>query len=287
MISRRMRMIDLDPRMMRQFTGYLDRLRPDKRQLSIWHEDGIVRRSLIGDEVVSSGLVRIEDARRIAENLYRIYENEVERVLITDFEGRSRLAAGWNVAPRKDEHPYEYLRRRIDSVAAQFDSKLSIYPELDLNRGPLDFLTANRVLNSLVGNKSSALVLAVIDGDKLEMLLAARVSKGRAVTFTNACRWEGIRNEVRMDSEWLAGTSAVISETLDTDRAFVCCLSARMMRRLFDGRTKTHIPYGYQEGKDYLTYPDSLDELEGHEPAVYIPGFFAYIPFPALLDNSI
>ena len=287
MISRDMKLTDLDTAMMHQFASYLDRLRSNRRQLSIWHEDGIVRRSLIGDEVVSSGLVRIEDARRISENLYRVYENEVERVLITDFEGKNRMVASWNIKPRENEHPYEYLRRRIDSLTAQFDSKLAIYPELKLDRGPVDIVTASRIMDSLVGESTCSLLLAVVDGTELEMILVAKIKNGRVIEFTNVKRCESIRESVEMDDGWLEKICSVVSEVLDTDKSIACCLSPRMIRRLYDGRTKIHIPYGYREKRDYLTFPGNLVELESHEPAVYIPGIFAYIPFPDLLDSSV
>ena len=274
MISRRIRVIDIDPGGFANFSDVFERLSSMRPQAVLWHEEGNPRRLLINGVDTQVGSSRVRDARETAMSLYEMLSGRVRRVVVTDMDNYDRIYAAQNLTPKQDEEKYHYLERVNQVVISQFNESLAIYPQPSLDRGPVGF----RQMRSFVSNEipeGNCLVLAVFDRDFLYFSFVARIRAGAAELVTSFDLWENLPKLARFANESLESVVEQVKKTLGP----VACalyLERKKFERLFDGRRHDSLPGSLIQDSGAFGYSSLTGEAE--RAFLNTAGFFAYVP---------
>ncbi|MEA2062773.1 MAG: hypothetical protein U9P14_03660 [Gemmatimonadota bacterium] len=281
MIARHIEVVDLEPLQWARFSLVFERLSAIHPQLVLWHEDGIPRRQLLDGCSEPVTVSRVDDARRVARDLYRKYgsargrQGKIRRVVVTDLDGYDRLYTARNLTPDQDEEKYRYLERRLRAVREEFDSRVAIHPEPDLDRGPVPLDRMRLFLRGL-NSDPCCLVLAVFDENGLYFSFVAQVREAEVDLVTSFDHWAGELRKVGFSSSGLERVTGLVGkEYCPVAGAFF--LTRRDFDRLFDGLRHENLPAGLLESPRAFCFSagrrETLDET-----MLCTAGLFAYAP---------
>ncbi|MEA1996392.1 MAG: hypothetical protein U9N45_02085 [Gemmatimonadota bacterium] len=281
MLAGDIRIIDIDPVGYANFAVVFPRLDRSSPQLVLWHEEGIPRRMLLGQDTQPlSSLSSVKDARRTARLLYELHRHEVRRVVVTDAEGYDRLYAAQNLHPQPNEEKYQYLERMIRVVIGTFDERVAIYPEPNLDRGPVSYERIRSFLTKGL-TPESMLIFAVFSHREGELFFSfvAGIGGSRKVDIvTSFDHWEDFSLAgVEFSEESLEQTVDKVERAYSRPVACALFLERRDFDRLYDGRPHQELPGSLiRTGRAFGI--SSLPEEKKEQAFLDTAGLFAYVP---------
>ncbi len=274
MIARQIQVIDLDPFQYARFSAVFGRLSGVSPQLVLWHEESIPRRQLLDGRSEPVSIYRIDDARTSARDLYRSYRGKLRRVVVTDLEGYDRLYAARNLKPEPDEDKYHYLERMYRAVWAEFDKNAAIYPEPNLDRGPVAYLKIRSFLQELQPDPC-CLILAVFEGESLYFSFVAGVARGRVDLVTGFDHWGKALEEVGFSGSGLNRAVELVGREYRTV-AGALFLTRRDFDTLYDGNLHEGLPESPVPGGDAFGFSNRAEARL--TTLLCTAGLFAYVP---------
>jgi len=274
MIARQIKVIDLDPLQYARFSRLFDRLSSVSPQLVLWHEESIPRRQLLDGRSEPIRIYQIDDARRNARELYQSYRGKLSRVVVTDLDGYDRLYAAQNLKPEPDEEKYHYLERMYQAVRAEFDNTVAIYPEPNLDRGPVAYLKIRSFVRELQPDPG-CLILAVFEDQSLFISFVARITQGEVDLVTSFDHWGSDLEDVRFSGADLERTVELVRRKY---RAVAGALfvSRRHFDSLYDGKVHQDLPEPLNLGSNAFGF--SIRPGGEQQTLLCTAGLFAYAP---------
>ncbi|MBN2287700.1 MAG: hypothetical protein JXQ83_00110 [Candidatus Glassbacteria bacterium] len=274
MISRELRVIDLDPVQWARFASVCARLSGVSPQLVLWHEESLSRRQLLDGRSEPVSIFRVDDARLSARELYDRYHGKLRRVVVSDLDGYDRLYAAQNLKPEPNEEKYHYLARMYQAVCAEFDRNVAIYPEPCLDRGPAAYLRMRSFLQELLPGPC-CLILAVFDGQDLFCSLVARVSGSEVDLVAGFDHWGDALAGVSFSGTGLETAMQVVGRDYG-EVAGAVFLSRRDFELLYDGELHDSLPGSAVPGSTAYGFSNRPDPAG--QALLCTTGLFAYAP---------
>ena len=274
MIARQIQVIDLDPLRYARFSAVFDRLSGVSPQLVLWHEESIPRRQLLEGRSEPISIYQIDDARLSARDLYHSYRGKLRRVVVTDLEGYDRLYAASNLKPEPDEEKYHYLERMYRALRAEFDKNAAIYPEPNLDRGPVAYLKIRSFLEGLQPDQC-CLILAVFEGQSLSFSFVAGVDRGEVDLVTGFDHWGNALEEVHFSSSGLNSAVELVGREYRAV-AGALFLTRRDFDTLYDGNLHEGLPESLIRRADAFGFSNRAEAQLA--TLLSTAGLFAYVP---------
>jgi len=274
MIARGMEIIDIEPAGYLNFLDLVPRISPSSPRAVLWHEEGMSMRLVVNGRRTEFGSQTVTDARESAARLYSRYSRQVRQVVVTDRDGYRRYCNAMNLSPRPGELKYDFQHRLNQALAALNGESFAIYPEPDLDRGPVAFGQLTEFFGSPAAETGNVL-LGVFDNGQPYFSFVANLASGITRRVTSFEHWPGIIPVLEFSSD---GLDKVVQQVEQTDGQVLCALfiARSDLERLFDGQRHDTLPGSLIVSSRAF----GISNLPGVAERAFLAcaGLFAYVP---------
>ncbi|MFC1544710.1 hypothetical protein ACFL4X_00945 [Gemmatimonadota bacterium] len=179
-----------------------------------------------------------------------------------------------NLTPRPGELKYEFQDRLNRALRSLSGESFAIYPEPDLDRGPVGYSQINGHFGGR-GGEAENVVLGVFENGRLYISFVARLRNSLAEQVTSFDHWPEILPAVEFSSESL---DRVVQTVEQADGPVACALfiDRADIKRLYDGQRHDALPGSLIVGSRAF----GISNMPGVAERAFLAcaGLFAYIP---------